>query len=61
MRKFNFQSLVCVLEKRLTSPIFSTYLFISIFFHLAFASAKQLQQFRRTDVAAHPIPRQVSL
>lgn len=34
MSKFNLKSLVCVLEKRLTSPIFFNGLFISIFFIL---------------------------
>lgn len=60
MSKFNLKSLVCVLEKRLTRPIFFQLSF-HLFFYLAFASAKQFQQFRRTDVPFHSIPRQVTL
>lgn len=61
MSKFNLNSLVCVLEERLTSPIFFQLPFHLRFFHLAFVSAKQFQQFRRTDVQSHSIPRQVTL
>lgn len=61
MSKFNLKSLVCVLEKRLTNPFFFQLSFHLPFFHLAFASAKQFQQFRRTDVPSHSISRQVTL